>query len=156
MAKDLDEILKYASQDTLDINHDLIQNIQNRGANKIGKLQKYRNQPVEYDDRRFDSRAEAKHYQGLKALQDLEYIVNLECQPSFTLLEAFTDNEGEHVRAITYKADFKYFDRRDDFWYIVDVKSTPTSKEAAFRIRWKLLQHTFRNSKVFKLKLIIT
>ena len=156
MGHDLEEILKYASQDTLDINQELFQVSPKVGGSKIPVSQKYRNQKVVVDGMKFDSKAEARHYQGLKALQELGHIVNLECQPPFMLQEGFTDNEGKRVRSITYKADFKYFDRRDDFWYIVDVKSPPTSKEPLFRCKWKILQHMFRDSKVFRLRLVVT
>lgn len=155
MGQDLEELLKYASQDVLDINQQLLQDPSNMGGNKIRKSQKYRNQPLEVDGRRFDSKAEARYYELLKDLETRNIISDLECQPKFSLLESFV-YRGKRIRGITYRADFKYFDVEKGLWYIVDVKSTPTSKEQSFRNKWKLLQYAMRDQEDTVLELVIT
>lgn len=60
------------------------------------------------DGIKFDSKRESERFGELQLLLKAGKIRNLKLQPSFTLQEAFTTPEGEHIRAITYKADFSY------------------------------------------------
>ena len=145
MAKDLEEILKYASQDVLDINSDLFPNLPKVGGKKISGFNKYHAQKTEVNGIRFDSKAEARHYTQLLDLESLGIISDLECQPKYVLQESFIDNCGKKVRAITYSADFKYLDVEKQKWYIIDVKSLPTSKNQLFRCKWRMMQYLFRD-----------
>ena len=151
----IEDLRKYASQDLLDINSEIFGQIENMGANKIGKT-KFRNVKTVYNGRKFDSKAEARHYASLLSLETKELITDLECQPKFVLLPAFVDNQGKKIQAITYKADFKYFDVGAGKWYIVDVKSKPTSREQSFRNKWKMLQYKYRDDTSVVLELVIT
>ena len=61
-------------------------------------------------------------------------IDRLKLQPEFTLQEAFTTPEGEKVKAIRYRADFRYRkkmrDGVDTYWVSVveDVKGYRTKE----------------------------
>ena len=69
---------------------------------------KYRNQPVEVNGIKFDSRKEARRYEQLMAAMEMGFIRDLRLQVDFTLIEAFTDAEGKRHQALRYKADFTY------------------------------------------------
>jgi hypothetical protein len=71
---------------------------------------KYKAKKTTVDGITFDSKREARRYQELKLLEQAGTICELELQPRFTLQRAFKDNEGNHIRAITYKADFQYIE----------------------------------------------
>lgn len=73
-------------------------------------MSKYRNKKTIVDGIKFDSKAEAMRYKQLKILQQSNYITNLKLQPKFELQAKYINNKGEHVRAITYKADFSYYE----------------------------------------------
>ena len=58
--------------------------------------------------RTFDSKKEARRAETLAMQEQFGIIHGLEFQKSFELQEAYTNNKGEKIRAITYKADFVY------------------------------------------------
>ena len=76
-------------------------------AEEKGK-RKYRNQPVEVNGIKFDSRKEARRYEQLMDAMEMGFIRDLRLQVDFTLIEAFTDAEGKRHQALRYKADFTY------------------------------------------------
>jgi hypothetical protein len=94
---------------------------------------KYGAKKTTVDGITFDSKKEAIRYQELKLLEMAGTICELELQPRFTLQGAFKDNEGNHIRAITYKADFQYIE--DGKIIVEDTKGFWT---AAFKIKRKL------------------
>lgn len=98
------------------------------------KPHKYRAQATVVDDIRFDSKAEAKRYKTLAALERTGVISRLELQPSFMLIDGFTDAQGNKHRAITYKADFSYY--VDGERVVEDVKGMQTP---VFKMKHKLL-----------------
>ena len=57
---------------------------------------------------RFASQKEAARYDELMLMLKAGEIRNLRLQPEYTLQEAYTTLNGEHVRAIRYRADFSY------------------------------------------------
>lgn len=59
------------------------------------------------DGIKFDSKKEASRYSSLKLLERAGAISDLELQPKFTLQDSFI-YRGHKIRAITYKADFRY------------------------------------------------
>ena len=156
MGRDLEEILKYASQDVLDINQEILPDTQNRGASKIGKSNKFNAQKTEVDGRKFHSKAEARHYIALRDMERDGQIEGLECQPKFVLLREFINNQGLKVRKVTYAADFMYYDRRDGLWHIVDVKSEPTAKSQLFMFKWKMMQNMFQDDMEVVLEIVLT
>lgn len=124
-----------------------------RNARKDANHRKYGNMPTEYDGIKFASKKEAERYLELKLMQRGGVISELECQPKFTLQDAFATSRGQRVRAITYTADFKYRVVNSSYYgdhsidvgtvIIEDVKSKGT-KTQAFVLRWKMLQYLMR------------
>jgi len=94
-----------------------------------GKPAKYRNQKT---DRimesgaalHFDSQKEARRFDHLILRELAGEISDLRLQVDFTLQEAYTDTQGQRIRAIRYKADFTYWER--GAYVVEDVKSKPT------------------------------
>ena len=101
---------------------------------------KYWNKKVLIDWIKFDSKKEAKFYQELKILERAWNIKDLELQPKFILQEKFK-NEWKTERAITYLADFMYFDNIKKKQVIVDVKGFKTE---VYKIKRKLFLYKFR------------
>ena len=85
---------------------------------------KYRAVPVTVDGIRFASKAEARRYQELKALERAGKIANLVLQPSYPL-------HG----GVAYRADFAY--DQDGRRVVEDVKGYETQ---VFRIKAKLFR----------------
>lgn len=84
-----------------------------------GGGRKYHNKPTERVTAsgavlRFDSQKEARRYDELAALERAGKIRDLRMQVDFTLQEAYTDGEGQRVRAIRYKADFTYLRKMEN------------------------------------------
>ncbi len=111
---------------------------------KSARKSKYGNVKTIIDGHTFDSKKEAKWYINYKSLVADGHICDLKLQPEFVLQEAFTDNQGNKHRAITYKADFAFFE-----WgsgeVVVDVKSSKTFKTEVYRIKKKLLLAKYRD-----------
>lgn len=103
------------------------------------KQHKYRAQKTEVDGITFDSKAEAERYVRLRATQHAGHISDLTLQPTFVLIDGFTDSYGTRHRAITYKADFKYLDC-DGNVIVEDVKGIQTP---VFRLKHKLLMFRY-------------
>ena len=128
---------------------------------------KYNNTPAERLTEggktiRFDSQKEARRYDELMLLLKAGKIRNLRLQPQYTLQEAYTTPEGEHIRAVRYVADFSYEKevadigraKTDDtglFWkdvpttwatVVEDVKS-PSTKTSTYTVKKKLMQERY-------------
>ncbi len=88
------------------------------------KPSKYRNEKVEIDGYRFDSKAEGARYWDLRQLERAGSITDLELQPAFPLLV-------QGVQIGVYKADFRYRDERGEV-IVEDVKGMKTAM-----YRWK-------------------
>ena len=76
------------------------------GGDKPKELLAHKNTP----DGDFDSGEEYQRWCFLKLMQQAGMIADLERQVEYMLQEAFTDATGHKHRAITYTADFRYFD----------------------------------------------
>ena len=86
---------------------------------------KYKNEKTTVNGIQFDSCKEAERYQQLMLLLKAGKITQLKLQHSFTLQGSFTTPDGEKIRAITYIADFTYYDEQGNFT-IEDVKGYKT------------------------------
>lgn len=91
---------------------------------------KYRNEPVEEDGHRFDSKAERARYRELKLMRAAGEISYLELQPDYPLIV-------NGVKIGTYIADFCY--ETDHGTVVEDVKS-PATRTPVFRIKKKLVK----------------
>ena len=94
--------------------------------------------------RTFDSKREAEVYLMLREKQRLGKIKNLECQPTYTLLEGFRDNQGKPQKSITYTPDFlvEYDDGRRE---VIEVKGVKTRD---YLLRKKLFLHMMRETDI--------
>ena len=110
-----------------------------------GAKHKYRNNPV-YDEEgiRHDSKKEYARWRELLLLQKVGEISHLERQKKFVLRPGFQALTGEKVRAMSYIADFYYYDETEDRrhcqnmktrWVIEDVKSPATKKDRIYRLK---------------------
>lgn len=89
---------------------------------------KYHATKTEVDGIVFHSKAEANRYCELKLLEKAGEIKDLTLQPKFELQSKFKDKSGTNQRAITYKADFQYYDKKYDSIVIEDVKGFKTKE----------------------------
>lgn len=110
-----------------------------RGARLGGdRASKYGNEPTVVDGVRFDSAAEAEHYQALLLRQHAGEISDLVCQPRYVLQEAFSDTQGRRWAAITYRADFSFSEGGRAV--AVDIKGALTE---AFSVRRRLFVYRY-------------
>lgn len=86
----------------------------------------------------FDSQAEANFYAELKLLQRAGEVTDIELQPKFELLPAYTIN-GRKVRPTHYIADFRvtYKDGREE---IIDCKGFRTKE---YRLKKKMFESKY-------------
>ena len=94
--------------------------------------------------RTFDSKREAEWYMMLREKLRLGEIKHLECQPTYTLLEGFHDNQGKPQKPITYTPDFlvEYDDGRRE---VIEVKGVRTRD---YLLRKKLFLHMMRDKNI--------
>lgn len=108
------------------------------------KKSKYKNKKPEYYDPdlketiKFDSIKERDYYLILKDRLKRGEIRWLNRQYSIEIQPAFTDRHGKKIRAITYKADFYFYDRILKAWRIIDVKGFKTKE---YLLKKKLLAY---------------
>lgn len=91
---------------------------------------KYRNTPTELAGIRFQSKAESRAWAVLKVREKAGEISDLECQPEFTL-------RVNDIKICTYRGDFRFWDKRNLVWRIVDVKGVET---AVFKLKRRLMK----------------
>ena len=94
--------------------------------------------------RTFDSKREAEVYLILREKLRLGEIKHLECQPTYTLLEGFRDNQGKPQKPITYTSDFlvEYDDGRRE---VIEVKGVRTRD---YLLRKKMFLHMMRDTDI--------
>lgn len=102
------------------------------------KQNKYHNKKVEYDGIKFDSEKEKNRYIGLKQLERLGVIQNLQRQVKYLLQPSFKLN-GKTIRSITYIADFVYI--QDNKEIIEDVKGMKTKE---YLLKKKLFEYKYQ------------
>ena len=92
----------------------------------------------------FDSRREAEIYLDLLSRKQAGEIVRIGFQPSYTLLAAFKDNQGNRQKAITYTADF-FVTFADGHSEVIEVKGVRTRD---YLLRKKLFLHMMRETDI--------
>lgn len=95
------------------------------------KRSKYGNVKVTVDNIRFDSKREAAYYGELKMREKAGEVTGVELQRPFKLLGP----KGELMA--TYKADFAFWDNREDRFRVIDVKGVETKE---FRLKKKMMR----------------
>ena len=88
-------------------------------------MSKYRSHKTIIDGITFDSKKEGNRYLELKLLERGGKIKDLKLQHQFELQPSFKKN-GRTIRAITYVADFTYFDLETMRNVVEDVKGYKT------------------------------
>lgn len=106
------------------------------GGTPPSKRSKYKNEPIKYDGHKFDSKKEAEYYLILKDREKKGEIRYLKLQYPIEIQPTFTDRKGNKIRAITYKADFYFYDRILKSWRVIDVKGFKTD---VYKLKKKLL-----------------
>lgn len=106
------------------------------GTPPTTKGSKYKNEHTEIDGFKFDSKKEAEYYLILKDREKRGEIRHLNRQYKIIIQPAFTDSKGNKIRAITYKADFYFYDVKLKAWRIIDVKGFKTE---VYKLKKKLL-----------------
>ena len=102
------------------------------------KQNKYHNKKVIYDGIKFDSQKEKNRYIGLKQLERLGVIQNLQRQVKYELQPSFKLN-GKTIRSITYIADFVYI--QDGVEIIEDTKGFRTKE---YLLKKKLFEYKYQ------------
>lgn len=103
---------------------------------------KYKNNKPEYYDPdlkqliKFDSNKELEYYLILKDRAKRGEIRHLKRQYTIEIQPAFTDHQGNKIKAITYKADFYFYDKILKSWRVIDVKGFKTE---VYKLKKKLL-----------------
>lgn len=90
----------------------------------------------------FDSEKEYKRWKMLQMLERAGGIESLEKQKRFTLQDSFEYN-GKKIRAITYVADFWYFNKKDEVWVVEDVKGSKATQTKDFNIKKKMFMFRY-------------
>lgn len=103
---------------------------------------KYHNKIVEVDNIKFASKKEAKRYNELKWLEKAKLIKDLELQKSFELQSKYVNNNGEHIRAITYVCDFYYYDNEKQKYIVEDTKGFRTD---VYKLKKKIFEYKYPN-----------
>lgn len=100
------------------------------------KKKKFYNVEVEADGHRFDSKKEFRRYGELKVLQKAGIIKDLRLQVPFELVPAQPGGLRSE-RAVTYFADFVYYDNEKNKEVIEDAKGVITKD---YRIKRALMK----------------
>ena len=120
----------------------------NRGFNTPKKGNKYKNEKVEFDGIKFDSKRERDRYMVLKDAERRGVISELKCQPKFTLIPAQYHEEEKQLKtkvkmvkkcdflAITYTGDFQYV--KDGKVVVEDVKGMVTPE---YKLKEKMMAY---------------
>lgn len=126
------------------------------------KGNKYKNEKVEFDGIKFDSKRERDRYMVLKDAERRGVISELKCQPVFELMPAIYHDEIQHLKtkdkivkrcdqlAITYKGDFQY--TKDGKIVVEDVKGSAYMITEVFKIKEKMMfaVHGIKIKRVYK------
>lgn len=120
----------------------------NRGFIVPKKGNKYKNEKVEFDGIKFDSKRERDRYMVLKDAERRGVISELKCQPKFTLIPAQYHEEEKQMKtkvkmvkkcdflAITYTGDFQYV--KDGKVVVEDVKGMVTPE---YKLKEKMMAY---------------
>ena len=106
-----------------------------------GRQNKYRNRKTCLDGHDFDSEHESDRYAELKLLERSGDITDLKLQPVFVLIPNIRDGSGKIVQsAVTYKADFSYFDLRTGRKVVEDAKGVKTQ---VYALKKKMMRYFY-------------
>ena len=95
----------------------------------------------------FDSKKEADRYCELRLLEMAGKIKELDLQVQFVLQPAFKKN-GKTIRAITYVADFEYYDLEKGKYIVEDVKGYKTKE---YLLKKKMFEYRYPNQTIVEI-----
>jgi hypothetical protein len=101
---------------------------------------KYGAKKIEIDGHVFPSKREAEYYLTYRDMLARGEIINLELQPRFILIPAYTNHAGKKVRPCHYTADF-LLTYPDGTQKVVEVKGFRTRD---YLLRRKLFEWQYR------------
>lgn len=99
---------------------------------------KYHNKKVEFRGFTFDSVKERDYYIYLLDREKRGEVRHINRQYKFEIIPSFTTPAGEKIKAITYLADFYFFDIVSNSWRVIDVKGYKTD---VYKLKKKLLAY---------------
>jgi hypothetical protein len=106
-------------------------------------MSKYHSKKITIDGITFDSKKEANRYRELKLLERAGKVKDISLQHKFELQPSFKKN-GKTIRAITYIADFVYFDLERMVNVVEDVKGYKKGPAyALFSVKRKLMLQVY-------------
>lgn len=100
---------------------------------------KYHNTKTIIDNITFDSKLEAIRYQELKLMEKAGLIKELTLQPSYELIPSFKKN-NKTIRKCIYKADFSYYDIKQDKTIVEDTKGFKTD---VYMLKRKMFEYNY-------------
>jgi len=100
---------------------------------------KYKAKKTEVDGIKFDSQKEANRYLELLAFQKAGFIQDLHRQVRFELQPSYKKN-GKTIRAISYVADFAYYDTFRGQKILEDTKGYRTD---VYKLKKKIFEYVY-------------
>lgn len=101
---------------------------------------KFHAQTIETPDGKFHSIGEYRRWEDLKLLEKGNVIHGLKRQVKFELIPATVLPNGKKQRAVTYVADFRYYDTREGKWITEDYKGFHTE---VYKLKKKLVFYVY-------------
>lgn len=105
-------------------------------------MSKYYSRKVIIDGIKFDSKKEGNRYLELKLLLKAGKIRDLELQKKFELQEKYKIN-GKTIRAISYIADFTYWDNEKNEMIVEDVKGGKATQTQIYKLKKKIFMYRY-------------
>lgn len=97
----------------------------------------------------FDSDLECNRYIYLKELENASKIKNLGVHYLLKVQDEFINANGDFIPAITYNADFIYFDNESNKRVVEDVKGASLFEDTRFLIEKQLFDHNFKEKDLY-------
>lgn len=100
----------------------------------------------------FDSKLECERYEYLKEIENQNKIQNLEVHRELLVQDKFINQNGDNIPAITYKADFVYYENGN--LIVEDVKGASLLMDTRFEIMKQLFDKVFQNRTYIRIILL--
>ena len=97
----------------------------------------------------FDSDLECNRYIYLKELENNGKIKNLAFHYLLKVQDEFINSNGDLIPAITYNADFIYFDNESNKRVVEDVKGASLFEDSRFLIEKQLFDYNFKDKGLY-------
>ena len=110
-------------------------------------MSKYHSKKTTVHGITFDSKREAERYCELRLFQMAGKIKELKLQVQFVLQPSFKKN-GKTIRAITYVADFEYYDLQKGKYIVEDVKGYKTKE---YQLKKKMFEYRYPDQTIVEI-----